>query len=70
MRLYNGMKGLGDIYNRVESIAPAYTMSVSLSGPARLDPVWYVKTDTGSYQLDTRTGQVSRLGMVGVVQGQ
>ena len=67
MRLYNGLKGLGDIYNRVESIAPAYTMSVGLSGPAQLDPVWYVKTDTGSYQMDTRTGQVSRLGMV---QGQ
>lgn len=67
MRLYNGLKGLGDIYNRVESIHPAYTMRVGLSGPARLDPVWYVKTDTGSYQLDTRTGQVSRLG---IAQGQ
>lgn len=70
MRLYNGLKGLGDIYNRVESIAPAYTMSVGLSGPARLDPVWYVKTDTGSYQLDTGTGQVSRLSGAGTVQGQ
>lgn len=60
MRLYNGLKGLGDIYNRIESITPAYTLSVSLSGPVRLEPVWYVKTDTGAYQLDTRTGQVSR----------
>lgn len=60
MRLYNGLKGLGDIYNRIESITPAYTLSVSLSGPARLEPVWYVKTDTGAYQLDTRTGQLSR----------
>jgi len=65
MRLYNGMKELGDIYTRIESITPAYTMSVSLSGPARLTPVWYVKTDTGAYQMDTRTGQISRAGGVG-----
>lgn len=70
MRLYNGLKGLGDIYNRVESITPAYTMSVGLSGPAQLDPVWYVKTDTGSYQLDTHTGQISRLGIAGMARGQ
>ena len=65
MRLYNGMKELGDIYTRIESITPAYTMSVSLSGPARLTPVWYVKTDTGAYQMDTQTGQINRAGSVG-----
>ena len=62
MRLYNGMNELGDIYNRIDSIEPAYTLSVSLSGPAQLTPVWYVRTDTGAYQLDPRTGQVARLG--------
>lgn len=62
MRLYNGLKELGDIYTRIESITPAYTMSVSLSGPAQLTPVWYVRTDTGAYQLDTQTGQLSRIG--------
>jgi len=30
--------------------------------PAQLTPVWYVKTDTGAYQMDPRTGQVSRTG--------
>ena len=62
MRLYNGLKDLGDIYTRIESITPAYTMRVSISGPVRLDPVWYVKTDTGSYQMDTHTGRISRVG--------
>lgn len=66
MRLYNGLKELGDIYTQIESITPAYTMSVSISGPARLEPVWYVKTDTGSYQMDTHTGQISRLGSAAV----
>lgn len=65
MRLYNGMKELGDIYNRLESITPAYTLTVSLSGPAQLTPVWYIKTDTGAYQMDTRTGQVSRVAEAG-----
>lgn len=62
MRLYNGMNELGDIYNRIDGIESAYTLSVNLSGPAQLTPVWYVKTDTGAYQLDPRTGQVSRMG--------
>lgn len=61
MRLYNGLREMGDIYNAIETITPAYTMSVSLSGPARLTPVWYVRTDTGAYQLDTQTGQLSRV---------
>lgn len=65
MRLYNGLKELGDVYTRIESITPAYTMGASLSGPARLTPVWYVKTDTGTYQMDTRTGQISRAGSGG-----
>lgn len=62
MRLYNGLNELGDIYNRIDSIEPAYTLSVNLSEPAQLTPVWYVKTDTGAYQMDPRTGQVARLG--------
>lgn len=65
MRLYNGLKDMGDIYNTIQTITPAYTMSVSLSGPARLEPVWYVKTDTGAYQLNTQTGQLSRLSGLG-----
>ncbi len=66
MRLYNGLNELGDIYNRIDSIEPAYTLSVNLSGPAQLTPIWYVKTDTGAYQLDPRTGQVSRMGSAAV----
>ena len=62
MRLYNGLKALGDVYTRIEEITPAYTMSVGLSGTARLDPVWYVKTDTGAYEMDIQTGQIGRFG--------
>ena len=62
MRLYNGLKELGDVYTRIEEITPAYTMSVGLSGTARLDPVWHIKTDTGAYKMDIHTGQIGRLG--------
>lgn len=65
MRLYNGLKDMGDAYNEIEAITPAYTMSVSLSGPAQLTPVWYVSTDIGAYQLDTQTGQLSRVSSFG-----
>lgn len=60
MRLFHGLRELGDIYNRIDSIVPGYTLSVSLSGPARLTPVWYVRTDTGAYQLDAVTGNLTR----------
>lgn len=60
MRLYNGLRELGDVYSRIDGITQAYTLSVSLSGPARLTPVWYVRTDTGAYQLDVVTGALTR----------
>ena len=60
VRLLNGMKGLGDVYNRVDAITPAYTLEVTLSGPAQLNPAWHVRTDTGEYRLDLRSGSISR----------
>ena len=70
MRLYNGLNKLGDIYNRIEQVEPAYRLSVSLSDPARLTPVWYVKTDTGAYQMELQSGQVSRMGGIAVPAAQ
>lgn len=61
MKLFNGLRELGDIYSEISSISPAYSLSVDISGPARLTPVWYVKTDTGTYQLDTTGGELSRM---------
>ena len=62
MRLYNGLNELGDVYNRIQTIEPAYRLSVSLSDPVRLIPAWYVKTDTGEYSMELQSGQVSRMG--------
>lgn len=68
MRLYNGLKDLGDVYNQIESITPAHTLSVNLTGTAQLTPVWYVETDIGAYKMNLRTGQLVREDSLGAVQ--
>ena len=70
MRLYNGLNELGDVYNRIQTIEPAYRLSVSLSDPVRLIPAWYVKTDTGEYSMELQSGQVSRMGGTAVPAAQ
>ena len=57
----NGVSALGDVCNRIDSIEPGYITAASLSGPTVLTPVWRVTTDTGTYQIDTVTGGVSRV---------
>ena len=60
IRLYNGLKEMGDIYSEIESIQWAYSMELERSGTVHLIPVWKVRTDTGDYLLDTMTGRLSR----------
>ena len=57
----NGVNLLGDVCNRIDSITPGYVASVTLSGPMTLTPVWRIATDTGSYQLDVMSAELSRV---------
>lgn len=57
----NGMNALGDVCSRIDSITEGYVTAVPLSGPMTLTPVWRIITDTGSYQMDLETGELSRL---------
>ena len=57
----NGLNALGDVCSRIDTIVPGYVATTSLSGPMTLVPVWQITTDTGSYQLDTMTGELSRV---------
>ncbi|RHR10372.1 hypothetical protein DWX58_02905 [Pseudoflavonifractor sp. AF19-9AC] len=57
----NGLNALGDVCSRIDTITPGYVAATSLSGPMTLTPVWQITTDTGSYQLDTITGELSRI---------
>ena len=61
MCLYNGLKQMGDIYSRIESISPVYASELKTAGVFRLIPMWAVHTDTGDYMLNTLTGQLSRM---------
>lgn len=62
MRLYNGLNDMGDVYNAIKDIAPAYVLGAEGAGTMRLTPVWQVETDTGTYRLDTLTGVLTRTG--------
>lgn len=59
--LFNGVTALGDVCNRIDAIEPGYITSAALTGATVLTPVWRVTTDTGVYQLDAVSGEVSRV---------
>ena len=56
----NGLNALGDVCSRIDRIEEGYTAAATLSGPMTLTPVWRVTTDTGAYQLNLVTGELSR----------
>ncbi|MCI9157336.1 MAG: hypothetical protein HFF44_10450 [Lawsonibacter sp.] len=57
----NGLSALGDVCSRIDTVEEGYVAAVSLPGPTVLTPVWHITTDTGAYQLDTLTGEVTRV---------
>lgn len=61
MRFYTGVDGLGDACTQVRGITQGYIVTSTISDPAPLVPVWYITTDTRTYQLDTLTGVLSRV---------
>lgn len=60
MQILSGITTLGDVCSRVDGFLPGYKGTTSLSDPMILTPIWSVTTDTGSYQLDLVTGELSR----------
>lgn len=61
IRFYHGLTSMGDVCSRIDSITQGYVGSNYSPGPSSLIPVWQVVTDTGSYLLDTVSGEVSRM---------
>lgn len=59
MRLLNGINDMGDICSEVIEMTPGYQMTNPTEG-TRMNPVWYVVTDTGAYQLNAITGVLER----------
>lgn len=59
MRLLNGINDMGDICSEIIEITPGYQMTNPTEG-TRMNPMWYVTTDTGAYQLNAITGKLER----------
>lgn len=62
MRFSEELSATGDVCSAVRSMEAGYwAFAQSLSGGARLAPVWLVSTDTADYCLDCVTGALTRL---------
>ena len=62
MRFSEELSATGDVCSAVRSMEAGYwAFTQSLSGGARLAPVWLVSTDTSDYYLDCVTGTLTRL---------
>lgn len=60
MRALNGINDLGDICSEITRLTPGYQMANPAEG-TRMEPVWYIETDTGAYQLNAITGILERM---------
>ena len=62
MRFSEEVGTTGDVCSAIQSMEPGYwAFAQSLSGGARLTPVWLVATDTSDYYLDCVTGALTRV---------
>ncbi len=59
IRSLNGIHNLGDICSEITQLTPGYQMANPAEG-TRMEPVWYIVTDTGAYQLNAITGVLVR----------
>lgn len=60
-RFSEGLGATGDVCSAIRAMEPGYRGTAqSLSGGARLTPVWLVTTDTANYYLDCVTGSLTR----------
>ena len=61
MDAFTGLNRLGDVCSQILHIQSSYVSLSTLHGSTMtLRPVWHITTDTGVYQLDTVSGQLSR----------
>lgn len=58
--VFRGLNELGDVCSEISAIREGYAATASLSGTMTLTPVWHITTDTGTYQLNTLTGVLTR----------
>ncbi|MBP1737014.1 MAG: hypothetical protein H6Q60_895 [Oscillospiraceae bacterium] len=60
IRFLSGMIESGYVCNTVTDITPSFQLSSIQSDRITLTPVWLITTDTGNYNLNTITGELSQ----------
>ena len=60
VRFLSSIISNGEVCNTILQIQSGYQMSVSLTEPAALRPVWRLSTDTGDFDLDLTSGTAVR----------
>lgn len=58
---YNGLNRMGGVCSSIDAIEPGYLTATSLNRLMSLTPVWRIRTDTGTYQLDLVSGGLERV---------
>lgn len=61
IRFWSGIVASGDVCSSLIGFRPGYRLDRSLGSEFSLSPVWYVSTNTADYQLDARTGALTRI---------
>lgn len=61
MRFLDDVLSSGDVCSAILAVEPGYRMTQSFTNTIRLQPVWYISTNTADYYVDGITGELSRV---------
>lgn len=61
MRFLDDVLASGDVCSAIVSVEPGYLTVQSFSGAIRLNPVWYISTNTADYYVDGVSGELTRV---------
>jgi hypothetical protein len=61
VRFLSAIIATGEVCNEITRIEPGYQMTVSLTEPITLRPIWRLTTDTGRFDIDLATGDTARI---------
>ena len=61
MRFLDDVLESGDVCSAILKVEPGYLMVQSFTEAMRLNPVWYISTNTADYYVDAATGQLTRV---------
>lgn len=61
MRFLDEVLTSGEVCSAILSVEPGYLLNQSFANTVRLQPVWYISTNTADYYADGVTGELTRI---------